>query len=246
MTDPKNKNDKNKIKNEKTPQDQPSNSSRRDLLKGAGLLGAAVAGAAPSSLVAQQSAPANSIPLREALEVLTAKEAEVLEAVCDTLIPSDENGPGAVEARAAHYIDQTLASHNEEHRNAYFESLTAIDEFARTEYNTNFAQLNSTQRIAVVTALQNNEITDCTPGFFALVRNHTIDGTFCDPYYGGNRDFVGWDLLRYPGVRLSASEEDVAAGSSLAPTHQSAYDNSAYTKQVTRSTAIALEGDDDD
>ena len=37
--------------------------------------------------------------------------------------------------------------------------------------------------------------------FFALVLNHTRQGMFGDPYYGGNANFVGWDLLGYPGVR---------------------------------------------
>lgn len=232
--------DKNKkYKKHTGNQENPIDNSRRDLLKGAGLgagmMGAAIAGAASSNLIAQESiAPSSTAPEREALEVLTAREAEILEAVCNTLVPSDENGPGALEARAAHYIDRSLGSHNAEYRNDYFESLLAIDAYAQKMYSVEFPKLNESQSIAVVTALQNNEIEDCTPGFFALVRSHTIDGTFCDPYYGGNREFVGWDLLRYPGVRLSASESDVAAGSSLAPSHQSAYDNAAYTKQSLR------------
>ena len=75
----------------------------------------------------------------------------------------------------------------------------------------------------------------CSPGsssFFALLRNHTIDGTFCDPYYGGNRDFVGWDMMQYPGIKLSASETDVRQGAASEPNHQSAYDNATYTKMA--------------
>ena len=48
---------------------------------------------------------------------------------------------------------------------------------------------------------------DETP-FFALVRTHTIQGTFCDPAYGGNANFVGWDLIGYPGVRLNVTAAD--------------------------------------
>ena len=44
--------------------------------------------------------------------------------------------------------------------------------------------------------------------FFTLVRAHTIQGTFCDPYYGGNANFVGWDLIGYPGVRLAVTAND--------------------------------------
>ena len=75
----------------------------------------------------------------------------------------------------------------------------------------------------------------CSPNgsdFFNIVRNHTIDGTFCDPYYGGNQNFVGWDMLNYPGIRLSASETDVAQGPDLTPNHQSANDQDPNTKMV--------------
>jgi hypothetical protein len=41
-----------------------------------------------------------------------------------------------------------------------------------------------------------------------MVRGHTIEGTFCDPYYGGNADFVGWDLIGYPGLRMAVGAED--------------------------------------
>src|SRR6516225_1209023 len=84
--------------------------SRRGLFKQLGLAGAAAAvspipaatgGTAPTS-----PAAATPVPIGEALETLTAAEADVLEAIVARLIPTDENGPGAAEARAAHYIDR--------------------------------------------------------------------------------------------------------------------------------------------
>ena len=68
-----------------------------------------------------------------------------------------------------------------------------------------------------------------------MVRSHTIDGTFSDPYYGGNQNFVGWDMIRYPGIRLGASENDVSQGGELEPNHQSAYDHPTYTKTASTS-----------
>ena len=49
--------------------------------------------------------------------------------------------------------------------------------------------------------------------FFNLVRAHTIQGTFCDPYYGGNANFVGWDLIGYPGRAARGDRRRSAAGS---------------------------------
>ena len=36
-------------------------------------------------------------------------------------------------------------------------------------------------------------------------------GMFGDPYYGGNVNFVGWDLIGYPGVRTNVSAADQKA-----------------------------------
>ncbi len=108
----------------------PADPSRRTLLKGAGLAGAAAVSASSAGVVVatENQLRGNSYTSAlEALETLTAAEAEVLEAICDCLIPSDESGPGAKEARAAHYIDRSLASHNRDSRVHYLQSLMAIN-----------------------------------------------------------------------------------------------------------------------
>ena len=64
---------------------------------------------------------------------------------------------------------------------------------------------------AVLTDLEKNAATGFRPNsaaFFNMVRNHTIQGTFGDPYYGGNANFVGWDMIGYPGLRMAVSEDD--------------------------------------
>lgn len=216
----------------------PQIPSRRNLLKGAGIVGAAAFGSSSATnVIAQesQSNQRNSPITREALEVLTAEEAETLEAICDCLIPSDENGPGAYEARAVHYIDRALASHNKSAREQYMVSLEAINEYSKKTRGKPFNQLIKDLQNSILLAVQTNKVPGCAPsgsGFFNTVRNHTIDGTFCDPYYGGNQNFVGWDMIRYPGIRLSASETDVAQGPDLEPNHQSAYDHDTYTKMA--------------
>jgi gluconate 2-dehydrogenase gamma chain len=42
--------------------------------------------------------------------------------------------------------------------------------------------------------------------FFAVVREHVLQGTFCDPVYGGNRDTVGWKLVGFPGAHWGYTE----------------------------------------
>jgi len=74
---------------------------------------------------------------------------------------------------------------------------------------------------------------EATP-FFALVRAHTIQGTFCDPFYGGNDNFVGWDLLGYPGVRTIVTADEQKMGITLKPNHKSAYDYAMFNKATAR------------
>ena len=54
--------------------------------------------------------------------------------------------------------------------------------------------------------------TGSSGAFFNMVRTHTLQGTFGDPYYGGNANFVGWDLIGYPGIRLNVTAEDQRLG----------------------------------
>ena len=86
--------------------DQPRIFTRRDLLKGVGLAGAAaatsavgvdvLAGGGHPSLTAEQATTgvAAQTTRRQAYEQLTAQEADLLEAFVARLIPNDVNGPG--------------------------------------------------------------------------------------------------------------------------------------------------------
>jgi hypothetical protein len=74
-----------------------------------------------------------------------------------------------------------------------------------------------------------------------MVRLHTIQGTFCDPYYGGNANFVGWDLVGYPGVRTSVDPDEQRLGADLTGNHKGAYDYEMFTKASASIDAKHLE-----
>jgi gluconate 2-dehydrogenase gamma chain len=41
---------------------------------------------------------------------------------------------------------------------------------------------------------------------------------FCDPVHGGNRDMIGWQLIGFPGPRMSYYEEiDTLYGKAYRP-----------------------------
>lgn len=214
--------------------------SRRNLLKGVAFSGAALVATGSGSLAAQSSGTgamaatsSQRIPVREAFETLTALESATLDAFASRIIPSDETGPGAHEARAVHYIDRALASAMSASREQYGVGLAALETYSIQTHGKSFHLLSESDQDAIIEAMTQNAIVGFAPltnGFFNMVRTHTIDGTFSDPYYGGNRDFIGWDFLGYPGVRAISTPDEVAQGSSLAPSRQSAYDMPNHTK----------------
>jgi gluconate 2-dehydrogenase gamma chain len=220
-----------------TDDSAPRDVSRRSLFKQVGAAGAAaIAGAplAPSAAGAQehvaQASPVATAQL-EALETLTAAEADTLEAIVARLIPSDENGPGATEARAAHYIDRALTGPLRSSRDVYAAGLAAIDAYAQSKKGAAFARLTAPDQDAVLTDMEKNVATGFVPNaaaFFNLVRAHTIQGTFCDPYYGGNANFVGWDLINFPGLRMAVGEDEQRMKAPK-PVRKSAYDDAMFT-----------------
>lgn len=47
---------------------------------------------------------------------------------------------------------------------------------------------------------------------FAVIREHTVEGYFCDPVYGGNRGAVGWRLVGFPGAQWGYTAEQMKPG----------------------------------
>jgi gluconate 2-dehydrogenase gamma chain len=224
--------------------------SRRDLLKRAGMAGAAITiPLAPSSADATAGRPyaaeQAAAPRREPIENLTAEEADLLEAICARIVPSDASGPGAREARAAHYIDRALGGALKDSREAYRAGFAAFDRYCRSSRRAPFTELSERDQDSVLIDVETGAATGFPASsgqFFAMVRTHTLQGTFGDPYYGGNANFVGWDLLGYPGIRLNVSVEDQRLGAKLTPTHKSAYDSEMFTKAVASSVSPGKAG----
>ena len=150
--------------------------------------------------------------------VFTAAQLAILEAFVDRLIPTDESGPGARESGAVNYIANTLADFAAEEKPRFLAGLDALDQAARKAHDRGFADLSTTQQDEMLTAFENN-----SRPFFNRVRQLTIEGMFSDPFYGGNKEFRGWDLIRYPGPRLAVSENEQKLRDPIKPLRSSSY-----------------------
>ena len=157
--------------------------------------------------------------------VFTDSERKTLEAFVDRLVPKDELGPGAVECGAASYIDQQLAGALAAEKSNFLAGLAAIDAFAKRTHNRPFAALEISETDAILTAMDTGQ----AAGFanaravFSRIRRLTLEGMFSDPHYGGNANFNGWDLIRYPGPRVAVAPEDQSLKPSSKPYRRSAW-----------------------
>jgi gluconate 2-dehydrogenase gamma chain len=152
---------------------------------------------------------------------LTPAQMNTLVAFIDRLIPSDELGPGAVESGAQIYIDRVLGGPNASEKDTFLQGLQAVDSYAQRVHGAALAELSSEKRDQLLTELAAGNLPEST--FFNRVRRLTLEGMFSDPYYGGNKNFAGWDLIRYPGPRPAVAAEDQALNREIKPYRVSAY-----------------------
>ena len=138
--------------------------------------------------------------------VLTEEEWRTVEAITARIIPTDHE-PGAIEANCVNFIDKALANEDAELLPTYREGLLSLDAAATGRFGERFAEIGPDAQDQVLIALESEQVPgwsseSITPEeFFETIRSHTIIGFLADPKYGGNKDFVGWKIVGYPGAR---------------------------------------------
>jgi gluconate 2-dehydrogenase gamma chain len=178
-----------------------SSLTRRQLLAGAAVYGggAFVALHWPRAARAAQE---GAEPL-----VLSPHEWKTVEAIAARIVPSDDGTPGATEAGCVNFIDKALAHEDAALRPSYTAGLRAVDEVAKRRHGGPFALQDAASQDALLAALQDGKADgwpaagEASPDFFETLRTHTLTGFLADPKYGGNRDYVGWKHVGYPGER---------------------------------------------
>jgi hypothetical protein len=195
------------------PEKDDLNLSRRTLIVSAAFVPLA-------ALTARAQTPA-AAPTK----ALDATQRHILEALVDRLIPKDELGPGAVEGGAAEYIDRCLADYLSAEKTSITDGLAYTDAYARATHGGAFAELSPEKRDEVLTVMEAGTVAGfpTARAFFNRVRRLTLEGMFGDPHYGGNTNFAGWDLIKYPGPRPATSPEDQKMGVEIKPYRRSAW-----------------------
>lgn len=156
---------------------------------------------------------------------ISAEARAILEAVVDRLIPADDTGPGALAAGVIFYIDNALGNWNSDEKDTLVEGLFALTRASRSRYDREFQALSDANKDRLLADMEDGRV----PGFdnaaqvFGRLHRLTLEGMFSDPYYGGNQDYIGWDLIGYPGAVMASTPDMQRMGTRLPPLHTSAY-----------------------
>lgn len=149
--------------------------------------------------------------LRIPLRFFTESEALIIAAAASRIFPSDDSGPGAREAGVAIYIDRQLAGPYGRDRFRYthppFQDAPSELGYQgkatpREIYRDALKNLKGFHRLQPEE--QDNTLRQVESTlFFSLLHQNTIEGMFSDPIHGGNIDMIGWQLIGFPGPRMS-------------------------------------------
>jgi gluconate 2-dehydrogenase gamma chain len=186
--------------------------SRRDLLR---TLAVAVPTGSVLGVVPLQAAERAHKIVREekakapgggyAPKFFTAEQYKTLQALCQAIIPPDEQAGGAVEAGAPEFID-LVTSENEEYQRRLGGGLIWLDAFCREHHEMAYLELSTEHQkeILDLIAFRKNVERDPTLEtgihFFEFLRNLTLDGYFTSEIGIKYLQYIGNDYLpEFPG-----------------------------------------------
>ncbi|GHB07402.1 gluconate 2-dehydrogenase subunit 3 family protein [Salinicola rhizosphaerae] len=206
------------------------NASRRGFIKGSLMMIPAVTVGSGVSLTAKaDEPPANLADYQPTY--FTDDEWRFVMAACDRLIPSDGDGPGALETNVPIFIDKQMEGkfghaadwymkppfHPDVSplfgyqspltpREVYRKGIEATQEYCQAQHGKSFAALDHDLQTQVLTQLEKGDITFddvSATQFFAFLLQNTKEGYFADPIHGGNKHMASWKFIGFPGARAS-------------------------------------------
>lgn len=213
---------------------QPPTPPRRSFLKKTlALIPLAAVGSSGVLTLAAPQASAAGVSSHYVPVYFNNEEWRFLLAACDRLIPSDSNGPGAIEEAVPVFIDKQMATpyghgglwymhppfvpslpelgyqSKLTPRDTYRISIRELNAQCRRQYRKVFADLEHNQQEQILTALEKGELdSEALPGkaFFAQLLQNTKEGYLADPLHGGNQSMASWKLIGFPGARADFTD----------------------------------------
>jgi gluconate 2-dehydrogenase gamma chain len=184
---------------------------------------------------AKSETPQDSKPRDDYQPLFFGKEEWLfINSACDTLIPHDDNGPGALETQVPVFIDRQLFGDFGHAATWYMKgpfqpdaapdrgyqlSLTPqqvyrlgireTNDWCVANYQKSFQELSDEEKKFILEGLEERRITSTLvplDTFFSFLLQNTKEGYFADPVHGGNKNMQSWVMIGYPGARASYLE----------------------------------------
>ena len=167
--------------------------NRRDFIKNMGLL--------YGSILFVPSCSKTSTTYR----VFTNSEADCLVALCEQIIPADQDA-GATDAGVINFIDRQTDLRFPEDLPIYRKGVAALQITCDRQYGAPFEHLNASVQIETMKSMESGRLTGehwegiSQQSFFNLIRNRTMQGFYGSPRHGGNRNYASYRMLKldYP------------------------------------------------
>ena len=176
-----------------------------------------------------------------ALTFFNDVEARTVEAITERIIPGEGGVGGATDAGVVYYVDRAVSGFSTDLQHVYRRGLRELDDLCQRDSGLSFVDLPAEQQDEVLRSFLGLETGEPSAGLqfgiddqaqgsdgtdagvsaadrrlvhrlFAVLREHTVEGFFGDPVYGGNRNAVGWKLVGFPGAQWGYTADQMKAG----------------------------------
>lgn len=135
----------------------------------------------------------------------TVDEANLVDAIAEQIVPSDE-WPGGRESGVTNYIDKQLVGPFKRFQTDYHRGLDAIQESCNAMHHKKFEELSWDEQTAFLESMEAGKMKGSAWAggfdrvFFELVRDHSMQSYYGSPIHGGNRNKISYKMigLDYP------------------------------------------------
>jgi len=203
---------------------------RRSFLKGALVPATALLGGGADAIFPRAAAADSASAFGNYQPTyFTDAEWKFINAATDRLIPSNADGPGALELHVPEFIDRQMETDyghgarwylqgpfnpdaaftlgyqmRYSPRDLYRAAIPELNAWCQSTHAKAFADVDGSTQDQVLGLLQKGGI--ALPSvkafeFFIQLLANTKEGYFADPMYGGNRNMGSWKMIGFPGAR---------------------------------------------
>jgi gluconate 2-dehydrogenase gamma chain len=138
---------------------------------------------------------------------ITVQESNLLDALVEQIIPTDE-WPGGRDAGVTNFIDKQLTESYTRYQEVYRKGLLAIQETCKDQFQKQFEELPFEKQTLFLETMEAGKMEGkhwekgFDRQFFRLIRDHSMQGFYGSPRHGGNKDNVSYKMMKldYPVI----------------------------------------------